>query len=148
MSNTEKGAGIGGLFGAGMGALIGHATGHTGAGALVGAGVGALSGGLVGHAVDESEKKKQAAMAASARGSLGITDIIQMTQAHVADDLIISQIRTTGSAFHLSSNDTIWLKQNGVSDAVLQEMLASASRAPSAVYVTRPVYARPVYVVQ
>ena len=34
MSNTEAGAAGGGLVGAGAGALIGQATGHTGAGAL------------------------------------------------------------------------------------------------------------------
>jgi hypothetical protein len=148
MSNTEKGAGAGGLLGAGTGAIVGHALGHTGAGALIGAGVGAVSGGLIGHAVDESEKKTQAQIAASTRGPLGLTDIVQMVQAHVSDDVIISQIRTTGSVFCLSSNDTIWLKQNGVSDLVVQEMLASASRAPRGVYVARPVYTRPVYVVQ
>jgi hypothetical protein len=36
MNNTEKGAVAGGGIGAGAGALIGHATGHTGAGALIG----------------------------------------------------------------------------------------------------------------
>src|SRR5437867_5955627 len=87
MSETEKGVGTGGLIGAGTGALIGHATGHTGAGALIGAGVGALSGGLVGHAVDESERKTEAQMAAAGRGPLGITDVVQMAQSHVSDSL-------------------------------------------------------------
>jgi hypothetical protein len=146
MSNTEKGVGAGGLIGAGTGALIGSATGHTGAGALIGAGVGALSGGLVGHAVDKSEERTQAQIAATARGPLGLTDVVQMVQAHVADELIIGQIRATGSVFHLSSNDTIWLKQQGVSDAVVQEMLASANRVPARVYSAAPVYAQPVYV--
>jgi hypothetical protein len=145
MNNTEGGAAAGGLLGAGTGALIGQATGHTGAGALIGAGVGAVSGGLIGHAVDESEKR-QAALAA--RGTLGTTDIVQMAQAHVSDEVIISQIRTTGSVFRLSSNDTIWLKQQGVSDAVVTEMLASANRVPRRVYSGAPVYAEPVYVAE
>jgi hypothetical protein len=142
MSNTEKGAGLGGLIGAGTGAAIGSATGHTGAGALIGAGVGALSGGLIGHGVDESEKKAQLAAAAAVppRGPLGITDIVQMAQSHVTDDLIISQIRTTGSVFQLSANDTIWLKQNGVSDVVVKEMLATANRVPRRYYSAAPVY--------
>jgi len=146
MSNTEAGAGTGGLIGAGTGALIGSATGHTGAGALIGAGVGALSGGLVGHAVDESEKKTAAQVAAAtAQPPLGITDVAQMAQNHVGDDVIITQIRATGSVFRLSSTDTIWLKQQGVSDAVVQEMLASANRYPRRVYSAVPVYAEPVY---
>jgi hypothetical protein len=145
MNNTEGGAAAGGLLGAGTGALIGHATGHTGAGALIGAGVGAVSGGLLGHAVDESEKRQ---MAAAAQGALGLTDIVQMSQSHVSDDVIISQIRATGSAFRLSSNDTIWLTQQGVSNAVVTEMLASANRFPRRVYSAAPVYAEPVYVVE
>src|SRR6516164_8253274 len=81
MSNTETGAGLGGLLGAGTGAAIGSATGHTGAGALIGAGVGALSGGLIGHGVDESERKSVAA--AQASHPLGMVDVVQMAQSHV-----------------------------------------------------------------
>jgi hypothetical protein len=151
LSNTEKGVGAGGLIGAGTGALVGNAVGHTGAGALIGAGVGALSGGLIGHAVDESEKKTEAKIAAATsppRGPMGMVDVVQLAQAHVTDDVIISQIRSTGSVFYLSANDTIWLKQQGVSDAVVQEMLATASRYPRRVYSSTPVYTTPVYVVE
>jgi hypothetical protein len=151
MSNTEAGAGAGGLIGAGTGAVVGSATGHTGAGALIGAGVGALSGGLVGHAVDKSEEKTAAQIAAAnapARGPLGITDVAQMVQARVSDDVIITQIRSTGAVFNLSQTDIIWLKQQGVSDAVVQEMQATASRYPRRVYTAAPVYAQPVYVVE
>lgn len=149
MSNTERGIGAGGLIGAGTGALIGNATGHTGAGALLGAGIGALSGGLVGNAIDDSEKKTEAQIAAAtspgARGPLGVTDVVQMAQAHISDNVIISQVRSTGSVFHLSANDTIWLKQQGVSDGVIQEMLATGHRPPRRVYTPAPVYT-PVYV--
>jgi hypothetical protein len=146
LNNTEKGAGIGGLLGAGTGALIGKATGHTGAGALIGAGTGALAGGLIGNAADKSEHKAEVAQAAAAQAQaarrMGISDVIHLAQAHVSDDVIISQIRTTGSTFQLTSSDTIMLKQQGVSDAVVEEMLRSASRLV-------PVYpARPVVVVE
>jgi hypothetical protein len=137
LSHTENGALAGGAIGAGTGAIVGHALGHTGGGALIGAGVGALSGGLIGHAADESEKKVAAAQSAR---TLGLVDIVQMAQSHVSDDLIISDIRTTGSCFHLSAQDTIWLKQNGVSDRVIQEMMASANRYPRRVYVAEPAY--------
>jgi surface antigen len=150
MSNTEKGVGLGGLIGAGTGALVGKATGHTGTGALIGAGVGALSGGLVGNAVDKSEEKTEAKIAAAtavARGPLGLTDVVNLAQNHVSDDVIISQIRSTGSVFHLSSNDIIWLKQNGVSDAVVQEMQITPNRVRR-VYSSTPVYTQPVYVVE
>lgn len=150
MSNTEKGVGAGGLIGAGTGAIIGNATGHTGAGALIGAGVGALSGGLIGHAVDESEKKTEAKIAAATaapQGPLGITDVVYLAQQHVTDEVIITQIRSTHSVFQLSAGDTVWLKQQGVSDAVVQEMLATANRYPRRIYSATPVYTQPVYVV-
>jgi uncharacterized protein YcfJ len=149
LNNTENGALAGGAIGAGTGALIGHATGHTGAGALIGAGVGALSGGLIGHAVDDSEKKAaEAAAAAQAQGAMGLTDVVQMVQSHVSDEVIIAQIRARHAVFSLSAQDTIWLKQNGVSDPVIQEMIATAHRYPRRVYTTAPVYAEPVYVVE
>ena len=141
MSNTEKGAGAGGLIGAGTGALIGSATGHTGAGALIGGAVGAVSGGLIGHGVDDAERRADARAAANPpRGPLGLVDVVQMAQSHVSDDLIISQIRATGSVYQLFANDTIWLKQNGVSDVVVTEMLATAGRVPRRVYTAAPVY--------
>jgi hypothetical protein len=143
MSNTEAGAGAGGLIGAGAGAAIGSATGHTGAGALIGAGVGALTGGLIGHAEDEAEKRAAAARAA---GMIGLTDIVNMSRSGVSDSVIIAQIRASRSVYRLSTNDTIWLRQQGVSDAVVGEMVSTGY------YYTRrgrwiaPTYVEPVYV--
>ncbi len=149
MSNTEKGALAGGGIGAGAGALIGSATHHTGVGAVAGGALGALAGGLTGNAIDESEKKQQAQIAAATaaqRAPLGLTDIVNMVQQHITDDVIISQIRTTGSVYRLSPSDINWLKQNGVSDAVVMEMQATATRYPRRVYTATPVYQEPVYI--
>lgn len=151
MDNTEKGAGIGGLLGAGTGALIGNATGHAGAGALIGAGAGALGGALIGNQADKAEKKATdaqlaAATAAAQQGPLGLTDVAQLAQQHVSDELIINQIRSTNSIFRLSPTDITWLKANGVSDAVIFEMQSSANRAPRSVYTAAPVYRERVYV--
>ena len=131
LSHTENGALAGGAIGAGTGALISRATGHSGAaGALIGAGVGALSGGLIGHAADETEHR---VAATQAQTQMGLTDVVQMTQSHVSDEVIINQIRSRGTVFHLSAQDTIWLKQQGVSDRVVDEMLATARRYPAQV---------------
>ena len=147
MSNTDRGALGGGAIGAGTGALIGNATGHTGAGALIGGAVGAVTGGLIGNAADEQEKKTEAAIAAAqAQQQIGLTDIIQMTQQHVSDPVIINQIRSSHSVYQLSAQDTIWLKQNGVSDAVITEMMATP-HYPRRVYTAAPVYGEPVLVV-
>ena len=58
-SKTTQGAVLGGLLGAGTGAIIGNQTDHAGAGTAIGAGLGALSGAMVGHALEENSAKAQ-----------------------------------------------------------------------------------------
>lgn len=59
-SKTTQGAVLGGLLGAGTGAIVGNQEGHhAGAGTAIGAGLGALGGGLIGHALEENERKTQ-----------------------------------------------------------------------------------------
>jgi len=55
---TQDGAVVGGLLGAGAGAIIGNQSGHAGEGALIGAGAGALTGALVGDHVDERRQRR------------------------------------------------------------------------------------------
>jgi hypothetical protein len=131
LSPTENGILGGGGIGAATGALIGSATGHTGAGAAIGAGVGAVSGGLVGNQIEQSENRTKAAVAAAqapARGPLGLAEVAQMAQQGISDSVIISQIRTTRSVYNLTPNDIAWLKSQNVSDGVVMEMQATASR--------------------
>lgn len=58
-SKTTQGAVLGGLVGAGTGALIGNQSDHAGAGTAIGAGLGALSGAMIGHAMEENQQKTQ-----------------------------------------------------------------------------------------
>jgi hypothetical protein len=138
MNSTEKGALTGGGIGAGAGALIGHATGHTGAGAVIGGLTGGLLGGAIGNDIDK-EKAQQERIAAATPPPLQLTDIASLAQQHVGDNLIINQIRTTGSVYHLTSDQIVWLKQQGVSDAVISEMQATAYRPARRVYTSAPV---------
>jgi hypothetical protein len=138
LSHTENGALAGGGLGALTGAIIGSQSGHTAGGAAIGGAVGALAGGLIGNAEDRTERKIEAAQA---RSQLGMQDVVQMAHSHISDDVIVNHIRSSGSVFQLSAQDTIWLKQNGVSDRVVGEMQATTVRGP------RRVYAQPVYVV-
>jgi surface antigen len=148
LNNTEGGALGGAALGGVAGAIAGSAVGRPGAGAAIGAGLGGVSGGLIGNAIDRSEAR-QAQLAATApapRGPLGLTDIAQMAQQHVSDEVIISQIRNTGSVFeNLSASDIVWLKQNGVSDNVILAMQSTRPRPIRRVYAPAPVYAVPVY---
>ncbi len=58
---TQDGAVVGGLLGAGAGAIIGNQSGHAGEGALIGAGAGALTGAIVGDQVDERRQRRNQA---------------------------------------------------------------------------------------
>ena len=58
-SKTNQGAVLGGLLGAGTGAIIGNQTDHAGAGTAIGAGLGALGGAMVGHAMEENSQRTQ-----------------------------------------------------------------------------------------
>ena len=58
-SKTTQGAVLGGLLGAGTGAIIGNQTDHAGAGTAIGAGLGALGGAMVGNAMEENSRKTQ-----------------------------------------------------------------------------------------
>ena len=58
-SKTTQGAVLGGLLGAGTGAIVGNQSDHAGAGTAIGAGLGALGGAAIGHALEESERRAQ-----------------------------------------------------------------------------------------
>jgi outer membrane lipoprotein SlyB len=143
LSNTDKGALAGGGIGAGTGALIGSATHHTGAGALIGGAVGALAGGLTGAAIDDSEQKQDAKLAAAtappARGPMLVQDVAQMARDHISDEVIVNQIRTSRTIFNLSVDDINYLKQNGVSDPVIAEMQNTVYHYPRRVFTPAPV---------
>ena len=55
-SKRNQGAVLGGLLGAGTGAIIGNQSDHAGAGTAIGAGLGALGGGLLGNALEERDR--------------------------------------------------------------------------------------------
>jgi hypothetical protein len=167
MSNTAKGGLVGGGVGAGAGALIGSASGNAGKGAVIGGLGGTLLGGLVGNDVDQQEKRQrerdyaisqaqlQEAQSRPTQAPLGLTDIQQLAASGTSDQIIINQIRTTGSTYQLSATDIQWLKTNGVSDTVILEMQNAKPRVvgpvqrttiireePTVIYHRRP----PVYV--
>lgn len=53
-TRVGEGAGIGGLLGAGMGAIIGHQSGHGVEGALIGGAVGATGGAVAGSQIEKN----------------------------------------------------------------------------------------------
>ena len=171
MSNTGKGATAGSLIGGAVGTGLGLATGNPRTGAAIGVLAGAGIGGAVGAEKDNALAEKKLdrdiaqAQAAEAnapvsRGPLSVAEVMQMSRGDaagagkVSDDIIIGYIRSTGSQYNLTPQDLRDLTANGVSDRVIQEMMASHNRptpGPRTVVIRerepRPVvvYERPYY---
>jgi hypothetical protein len=140
---ADQGALLGGLGGAGVGALVGNAVGNTGAGALIGAGAGAVSGALVGNALDDVEARNRAQIAQQMAvynmqapvGAVRPVDVVQMTQAGVAPELIVNHIHANGVAAPLQSGDVIYLTQHHVPSNVIAALQNPPLPAPRAVAV-------------
>jgi hypothetical protein len=121
-------------------------------GAAVGAAAGAIAGGGAGALADRAEARadarNQAAIAAAnQRPPLSLEEIQQMSAKGIGDDVIIGQIRTSGSVYNLTADQITWLHDYGVHDCVIREMQATAWRTPRRVYTAAPVI-QPVYVVE
>ena len=72
--------------------------------------------------------------------SYGVSQIIQLSKAKVSDDTIVNYIRNSGSSYGLDASQIIYLKQQGVSDTVINTMLnqprQAAQAAPQPAYPT------------
>src|SRR5271168_5310879 len=55
--------------------------------------------------------------------SYGVSQILQLNQAKVGDDTIIAYVRNAGNSYGLDANQIIFLRQQGVSEAVISAML-------------------------
>ncbi len=141
--HADRGALLGGLGGAGVGALVGHAVGNTGAGAAIGAGVGALTGAAIGDSMDEMEARNRALIEAKLQrrivpGAVTIDDVIAMTRAGVAEDVIINHVRYHGMVRQLEASDLITLQQQGISPNVVKAMQEPPRPQRETVFVESP----------
>lgn len=147
-NRTANGALIGGGVGAATGAIIGNNTGghHGGNGALIGGAIGAITGGLIGNSMDQRERARLRAQAPQTyqridQGqALQISDIKAMTAAGISDDVIISQIQSTRTVYHLNSDAIIDLHNARVSDRVVQFMINTGNAGAATVPPPQPVY--------
>lgn len=146
---TQNNTGSGLLIGGALGALTGAAIGghrHGGEDALIGAAAGALAGGLVGNSMDREQEARLKAQAPQtyARVDQGqpltVADVKSLAKAGVSEDVIISQIASSHTVFHLGSAEIIDLRDSGVPDKVVTYMIntpttVAASPAPQSVVV-------------
>jgi uncharacterized protein YcfJ len=148
--STKAGTGavVGGAGGAGLGAIIGHQSGHAGAGAVIGGAAGAIGGGLVGNGMDKADEKKareqrereqyearqQSTYAKApppaapppARTTPASTitrgDVVDWTRQGVKDEIIIDRIQRSGQKFVMTAADERELSSLGVSANVITAM--------------------------
>jgi hypothetical protein len=59
-----------------------------------------------------------------------LAEVQSMVQAHVSDAVIVSQIQNSSARYTLTAGQIIALKNAGVSDAVLNAMINTASKPP------------------
>ncbi|MDD4938970.1 MAG: glycine zipper domain-containing protein [Candidatus Omnitrophica bacterium] len=116
---TKTGAVAGGIVGAVAGGIVGHQSGHGLEGAGIGAVVGAVGGGLVGSSMDIKDKEA----AAVNPDHLPLTKIAEMASQGTPDAVIISEIDRTHSIYTLNSEIISYLKENKVSDQVIDHMM-------------------------
>jgi hypothetical protein len=64
-----------------------------------------------------------APQAAPVQLSYGVSQIVQLAQAKVSDSTILTFVQNSGNSYGLDANQIIYLRQNGVSDAVVSAML-------------------------
>ena len=65
-----------------------------------------------------------AAQTAPVQLSYGVSQIIQLSKAKVSEDTIVNYIRNSGSSYGMDAGQIVYLKQQGVSDAVINTMLS------------------------
>jgi hypothetical protein len=131
-THAVEGGVIGGILGAGAGYGIGTAAGHHGAeGAAIGAVAGALGGALIGGQMNKANKDTQGAAGTQAANSnqMSLQQIVDLSKQGVNDAVIIDKIGLSNSRFNLTPADIDYLKQQGVSQKVIDAMQATGAPA-------------------
>jgi hypothetical protein len=72
---------------------------------------------------DATNVAQAAAVAPVPPLAYGVSDILKLAQAKVSDDAIIAYIKNRGNSYGLNADQIIYLRQQGVSDAVILAML-------------------------
>jgi hypothetical protein len=59
-----------------------------------------------------------------------VQEVLKLTKQQMRDDVIVSYITNSGTAFHLTADDMVSLKEQGVSQPVIAAMLQSKAAVP------------------
>jgi len=61
----------------------------------------------------------------------GVADVLKLSQAQVSDDITLNYIHNSGTIYSLSPNDIVYLRNQGVSDKVVNAMLDQRQNVPA-----------------
>lgn len=151
---TAAGGAFGTFAGGLTGAAIGSKDGKTSEGALVGALTGGTLGAVAGNAVDRQVEREnfefQQGQAQQRLGAVSQSQILQMTQSGLSNDVIARQIQTQGIVRRPTTDDLINLKNQGVHDSVILAIqnasVAGAQLPPTYIHQPVEIVRQPVYV--
>jgi hypothetical protein len=73
-----------------------------------------------------------AASQAAPQLSYGVSEVVQLAHANVSEDVVVNYIQNSGNAYGLDANQILYLKQQGVSDRIINTMLGQHSRVAAA----------------
>jgi hypothetical protein len=73
-----------------------------------------------------------AASQAAPQLSYGVAEVVQLAHANVSEEVIVNYVQNSGNAYGLDANQILYLKQQGVSDRIVNTMLDQRSRLPAA----------------
>ena len=140
--NARSTGTFGAIAGGATGAAIGAASGNPGKGLVVGAVAGGLGGSAIGRAADIEDQKRAAIAQASyeqtiahqhavaASQVISTHDLITMTHNGVSEDVIRTMLLQRGTSVDLSPAGVIYLKQQGVADAVILAAQNASTQPP------------------
>lgn len=127
-TRVAEGAGIGGAVGALAGGIIGHQSGSGVGGALIGGAVGAGAGALIGAQIDKPGTKAAQDTQVTQNtplAQLTMQQIVDLTKGGATGDDIIAKIKATNSKYSLTQDDINFLRNQGVSQRVIEAMQAA-----------------------
>ena len=131
-SHAERGTAVGGATGAVAGTMIGAQSGNAGKGAVIGTMAGMVAGNLIGQDMDQQEIAREKyyteAYARERENAVSIAQLIEMSEAGVADEVIIAKIQEDGPREQLSTDDIITLTKRNVSSDVIKAYQARPIR--------------------
>ena len=70
--------------------------------------------------------------------SYGVPQVLQLSQAKINDSTIVTYIQNSGTIYSLNASEIVYLKQQGVSDAVITTMLNQRQRVTQTAAQTAP----------